>query len=157
MNGGSLFTPHQGQLAYASEFKAWAGLGLKSAGLNNSNAMTTYTPVPRTFPYPLRIVVSPVVPFNASSLLTDIIMCDSSELGVIIEDQPPTTDEWNDPTVDIRKIKIKERYAIALLNQGRAIRVAKNVKVIKSYDFENKLDWTAGSGELPAPGTNAIV
>ena len=40
--------------------------------------------------------------------------------------------DWNfdDPRVDIRKIKLRERYGIGILNEGKAIAVLKNVHVV---------------------------
>jgi len=159
MNGGPLFQTYQGQISYANEFKQgpWGPLAGRSAGLGSENIATTYTNVPRLFPYPLQIIVSPVIPFDSTNLTTDIIMCDTNELGILIEDEPPTTDQWRDPTVDIEKVKIRERYAIGLLNQGRAVRTAKNVKITRSYDLDDALTWQAGSGALPDPGTSPIV
>jgi hypothetical protein len=57
-------------------------------------------------------------------------MFDSSELGALIVDEDVTVDEWNDQSVDIRKIKLRERYGIGIFNEGQAIAVLKNVKVV---------------------------
>ena len=56
---------------------------------------------------PLRILVSPFVPHDPRRKLTDIYMFDASELGVVIVDHDVMTDEFDDPLVDIRKIKLK--------------------------------------------------
>ena len=40
------------------------------------------------------------------------------------------TEEWNDPKVDIMKIKMRERYGIGILNEGKAIATLKNVHVV---------------------------
>jgi len=79
---------------------------------------------------PFRIIVSPFVPYDPRRKLTDIYMFDSSELGVLIVDHDVMTDEFDDPRVDIRKIKLKERYGIGILNEGKAIAVFKNVHVV---------------------------
>jgi hypothetical protein len=39
------------------------------------------------------------------------------------------TEEFDDPARDIRKIKIRERYGIAILNEGMAIGVIRNAYV----------------------------
>ena len=57
-------------------------------------------------------------------------MFDSSELGVLIVDQDVTTEEFDDPARDIRKIKLMERYGIGILNEGKAIATLKNVHVV---------------------------
>lgn len=79
---------------------------------------------------PFRIIVSPFVPYDPRRKLTDIYMFDSSELGVLIVDEEVTTEEFDDPRVDIRKIKLRERYGIGILNEGMAIAVMKNVHVV---------------------------
>jgi len=79
---------------------------------------------------PFRIIVSPFVPYDPRRKLTDIYMFDSSELGVLIVDHDVMTDEFDDPRVDIRKIKLKERYGIGILNEGKGIAVFKNVHVV---------------------------
>ena len=57
-------------------------------------------------------------------------MFDSSELGVLIVDEEVTTEEFDDPRVDIRKIKLRERYGLGILNEGKAIATLKNVHVV---------------------------
>jgi len=157
-NGGQFFQNFQGGVGYVSEFENksfGAGNVGHSAGLGK-NVATTYTNVPTLVGVPFNIVVSPAIPYNTSDNTTDIIMCDRNNLGLMIVDETVQSDRWNDPSFDIMKIKFRERYAIAILNQGQAVRVAKNVKVTKHYDLENMLTWQAGSGELADPGTTAL-
>ncbi len=45
-----------------------------------------------------------------------------------------STDEWNDPTRDIRSLKLKERYDIVMLGDGEGITVAKNVNLARNYE-----------------------
>jgi len=85
--------------------------------------------LPGYFPYPLRIIVSPFVPFDPSTKTTDIYLFDSSRLGALIVDEELTTEEWDDPSVDIRKIKLRERYGIGIYDEGQGIAVIKNVVV----------------------------
>lgn len=79
---------------------------------------------------PFRIIVSPFVPYDPRRKLTDIYMFDSNELGVLVVDEDITTEEFDDPRVDIRKIKLRERYGIGILNEGQAIAVIRNVHVV---------------------------
>ena len=78
----------------------------------------------------MRILVSPYVPYNPRSKLTDIYMFDANELGVLVVDEDITTEEFDDPHRDIRKIKLRERYAIGILNEGQAVGVLRNVHVV---------------------------
>lgn len=77
----------------------------------------------------LAIVVTPYIPFNAAKRTTDVYLLDRNETGFLIVDEDPTTDEFDDPRVDIKKIKVRERYALAMNNEAQAIAVARNVKV----------------------------
>ena len=97
-----------------------------------------YTLKPGFLPSGIRIVVSPFVRLQkvGSVYVTDIIMADSSEVGVVLRHAMPKTEEWRDPNIDARNLKIMERYGVALLNQGKAINIAKNVVVDRNYVFK---------------------
>lgn len=86
--------------------------------------------LPGYFNVPFRVIVSPFMPYDPRRKLTDIYMFDSRELGVLIVDEDVMTDEFDDPRVDIRKIKLRERYGIGILNEGKAIATLKNVHVV---------------------------
>lgn len=72
------------------------------------------------------VIVSPLVNYDPIKKLTDIMIFDRGELGVLLVDEDPTTEEWDDPARDIRKIKIRERYALGILNEGQAVALIKN-------------------------------
>ena len=86
--------------------------------------------LPNYMNVPFRIIVSPFVPYDPRRKLTDIYMFDSANLGALIVDEDVSTEEWDDPRVEIKKIKLRERYAIAILEEGLAISVFKNVHVV---------------------------
>lgn len=75
---------------------------------------------------PLRIIVSPFVKYDPIRKLTDLMLFDSNELGVLLVDEELTTEEWNDPARDIKKIKMRERYALGILNEGQGVALIKN-------------------------------
>ena len=52
---------------------------------------------------------------------TDIYMFDRNELGALIVDEDIMTEEFRDPRVDMLKIKLRERYDIAILNKDRLL------------------------------------
>jgi len=95
-----------------------------------SNTLTSSPELPDRWPFPLKIVVSPLMPFNINRKLTNIIVCDSSVLGAIVQEEDPTTDEFDDPARDMRKVKIRERYAIVVVEEGQGISVMKNVHIV---------------------------
>lgn len=145
--GGTFFANWTGQVnqQYAAN-ASQGGLGI-SAGQNiveggntaglAASALTAYHPqmnsgpvLPSYLGMNFRIIVSPLVPFDAHRRLTDIFMFDSRELGALIVDEEVTTEEFTDPRVEMRKIKLRERYAVALLNEGQSIATIKNVKLV---------------------------
>lgn len=109
---------------------------------------TTFTNIPSIFPTNFRVVVSPYMPFTASTSLTDIVMCDSAELGLLIVDEEVTTDEWEDKARDLKKIKFRERYAVTSVNDGKGIALLKNIKVAKSYDFADRISVSLSTGDM---------
>jgi hypothetical protein len=115
------------------------GLGV-APGQNIDPASAALTAYPQTinaqptfpnlgFPFPFRIIVSPFVNFDPVRKLTDIMIFDSNELGALVVDEDIVTEDFKDPRVDITKIKIRERYGLAILNEGQAIGVMKNVSI----------------------------
>ena len=74
------------------------------------------------------ILVTPYVKYNTQNDLTDFILCDKTELGVLLVDEELTTEEWADPARDIYKIKMRERYAFGILNEGQSVAVMRNIK-----------------------------
>jgi len=150
-NGGPIFQPLQGQAGLA---RSWYSGGINVGPTAQAqNTSSTYSNVPNLFPSPLRIVVSPFISYTSQSgstaAYTNIIMADSNELGIIVIDEDVMTEEFDDPQRDIRTVKFRERYGLGILNEGKAIAVAKNINVSRAYDFEDLLTWQAGSGALP--------
>lgn len=89
--------------------------------LNSAPVLPTY------WGTPMSILVSPFVSFDPVAKTTSIYMCQHSELGYIGQSEELTTDEFTDPARDIRKIKLKERYGLALKNEGKGVAVFRNI------------------------------
>lgn len=134
----------QGPLGNAPQWRA-GGLNQNTYVTNVGNVAGTFTNVPSPFPLPFRIVVSPYMPYTASTGRTDIVLCTASELGLLIVDEELTTDEWTDPARDIKKIKMRERYGMAMVNDGKGIGLLKSIKIAKSFDFADKIELTLSS------------
>jgi len=109
---------------------------------------TTFTRVPSIFPTQFSIIVSPYMTFNASNNTTDIVFCDVNELGIIVVDEEVTSDEWTDPARDIMKVKFRERYGLAIKNDGLGVGLFKNIKIGKSVDFAERLTLSYGTGDI---------
>jgi hypothetical protein len=83
---------------------------------------------------PMRLILSPAVPYNKDTKKTDIIVLDSENLGYLITAEKPTTDEFNDPMRDIKHFKVKERYGMAPKYDGSAMGIIKDVSVVETFD-----------------------
>lgn len=95
-----------------------------------SQAMNAAPRLPGYLNLPFRILVSPYVPYDPRRKLTDIYMFDSNYLGVLAVAEDVNTGEWSDPAREIRKIKLREKYGLGILEEGRAIGVMRNVHVV---------------------------
>ena len=168
--GGSWFATHTGNPAGKAPWSngAQGGLGmspgqlLTPGGAASGAAASPLSDYPQTINsapvlpgymnIPFRIIVSPFVPYDPVRKLTDIYMFDSSELGVLIVDEEITTEEFNDPRVDILKIKIRERYGIGILNEGHAVATIKNVHVVPNeivLPAQATIDVTGAIAAIP--------
>lgn len=146
--GGTFFATHTGNPAGRAPWdnSSQGGLGVSGGQLitppnatsgdqpsplsDHPQTLNSGPQLPGYMNIPFRIIVSPFVPYDPRRKLTDIYMFDASELGVLIVDEDIMTEEFDDPRVDIRKIKMRERYGIGILNEGKAIAVLKNVHVV---------------------------
>lgn len=109
----------------------------------------TFNIAPRYLPTPLEVIVTHYVPYRygtrssgtASEMtrggLSNIIMVDSNNCGIIGQSMPITMDRWTDPERDIENIKVREAWGLGVLEQGKAIAVARNVSTDRNYNFEN--------------------
>ena len=89
--------------------------------------------VQNRLPVPLTINFSPFVKFDKQAREFDMYCLDRSEVGVIVQKEGLSTENWTDPERDIRNLKCKERYGIGILNNGRAITTAKGLKVATTH------------------------
>lgn len=132
--------------------------GSTATGLNGYPQTLNSSPqLPGYLNIPFRIIVSPLVPYDPRRKLTDIYMFDASELGVLIVDEDVTTEEFDDPRVDIRKIKLRERYGLGILNEGQGIAVLKNVHVVPNEVVLPAFSTLDVSGTLAAIAPTASV
>jgi hypothetical protein len=98
----------------------------------------------QTAPFGINVIVSPFVSFTPkvtgatpSVAMTDIFVIDRNECGVLMVRDEMSTEEFDDPTRDIRYLKLKERYDIVILGDGEGIQVARDVNLVKNYDTGN--------------------
>jgi hypothetical protein len=108
-----------------------------------SNTGRSASEVTSRFPQDWNIIVSPYVAYTASGgtdnpnwPITDIMICDSNAIGAILATTSGVeTEDFRDPTKDIRKVKLREIYGISITNDGDGIGLIKNVAVGRGIDF----------------------
>ncbi|MNP05720.1 hypothetical protein D3C76_976780 [compost metagenome] len=84
-------------------------------------------------PFSLNVQLSPFIPLDKKSRRFDLYAVDRNNIGVLLVKDDIKTDEFVDPSRDIRNMKMIERYGFGILNEGKAIAVAKNISMDKSY------------------------
>lgn len=99
-------------------------------------------------PWNVNYQVTPFVPLRFNSTLsaptggeiintpceiTDILIIDRNQAIIVLQRDPMEMDNFDDFRRDARMVKVRERYGVAALNQGRAISVIKNVRLEQNF------------------------
>lgn len=84
-------------------------------------------------PFGINVNFSPFIKFDKVNKTFDMYIINRNNVGVIAQKDPLTTDNWTDPERDIRLLKVKERYGVGILDNGRGIAVARNIAVAPTY------------------------
>jgi hypothetical protein len=145
---GMLWQAPGGQAGNAGASWTQTALNQNNFVSNPENIASTFTRIPSLFPTSFNIVVSPYLPFDSAASTTDIVFCDANELGLLVVDEDVTMDQWNDPARDIMKMKLRERYGLAVQNDGRGIGLLKSIKIGKSVDFVDRISMSITTGDL---------
>jgi hypothetical protein len=168
-SGAQTFGTGFGGLGYAQDPTGKNIHGGGETGVAGPNPfVTTLNPLgasfniaPKYLPSPLKVIVSPHVKYAAgatsgtgntvdsSVYVTDVIMADSQNAGLLMTKEGISVDEWKDPEVDIHAMKIKERWGMALLAQGKGVGIAKDVVIKDNYVFDNVNQQTL-AGDAPS-------
>ena len=158
-SGASTFGSDFGKLGYQNDPYGNDYQNLGAGEIAGPNPFTqklnplgaSFNIAPRYLPSPLKVIVSPHVKYGTGNLdadnqedgyeesvyVTDLIMADSQNAGLLMTKEGVSMDEWADPERDIRAMKIKERWGMALLAQGKGCAVAKNMVIKDNYVFDN--------------------
>lgn len=130
--GGQLMAGYDVQGVQRETF--FNGLGQASRGADKGESMPPDfkgRPIlPAWAQIPFRIMVSPQVPFDPIQKTTSIYFVDPANAGAIIQGESINHHSWSDPERDIQMIKLREKYGMAILNEGKGVGVVKNVKVV---------------------------
>jgi len=107
----------------------------------------TYQVQPRHLSGTYKIIVSPFVPAykitgNGTASLngkyaSNIILADSARCGLLLEKEAPVLEDWRDIEREVEYVKIRTKYGMNLVEQGRGIAVARNAVLDRTYTFDN--------------------
>ncbi|MAE81531.1 MAG: hypothetical protein CMB80_02255 [Flammeovirgaceae bacterium] len=112
-----------------------------------SGNSTTAPNLPSYFPFNFNIIVSPLCPYDPEDETGDVFLLSSGNVGFYLVDEDPTTVEWRDESVEVVKVKIRERYGFAVAHEGQGVGVLRNVAVAQNF-------W---DGTVPAAGMDVIA
>jgi len=129
-------------LTWSVFFKNDLMQSLTHAALGGSQVTNlTITPeqVSGRIPFAINIQFTPFAPFNYESKKFDMYVVDRNNVGILLVKDPLSTEQFDDPMRDIQTIKVKERYGIGILNEGKAVAVARNLAFEKSYPAPERI------------------
>lgn len=104
------------------------------------NILNREAPVMPAYAGPLNgltLLVSEYVPYDEATNTADIIMLDTRNTGVLITNEPLVIDNWDEKANDMKIFKLREKYALAMYEQGRAVAIAKNISLEPNEIFNN--------------------
>lgn len=84
-------------------------------------------------PFAFNVNLSPFAPIDKDAKTFDMFCVDKNNVGVQIVKNELKTEEFKDPSRDIRNVKTTEAYGFGTFNEGRAICVARNIAMAKSW------------------------
>jgi len=87
------------------------------------------------FPWVPSIILSPYAKWDTSEAYpqTDVTAIDAEDIGTLLVREEQMTEEFDNPTRDIRALKLRERYDIVVYGD-RQIKMAENVVVTRNYE-----------------------
>lgn len=102
----------------------------------------------------IKITFSPYVPFSEVNKTFDMYMIDRNNVGVIVQKDEMSVEQFDDPTRDIKALKLRERYGVGILHGGLGIAVAKNIRFAKTWPLPDR-EFAAMA--MPSDMTNATM
>lgn len=97
------------------------------------HGMTSSPPIPGYFPWPFQVMVSPFVPYDPTTGLSDALLLNSGNIGVLLVDEDPVQVEWRDEDKELVKVRLRERYSFGVANAGMAVGVMKYIPNKRNY------------------------
>lgn len=85
-------------------------------------------------PFSFEIILTPFAPIDRVNRTFDMFLLDRDNVGAILVREDMTVDQFDNPERDIRAIRVKERYAPGIYNEGRGIVQIRSVSLTPSYN-----------------------
>lgn len=108
-------------------------------GSQLSNLQINPDQVQGRIPFAINMNFTPFAPFNFETKKFDMYVVDRNNIGILLEKDPLTTEQFDDPMRDIQTVKVKERYGVGVLNEGKAVATARNLAFEKSYPAPDRI------------------
>lgn len=128
---GPLFNAYDVQGVKRDEF--FNGLGISKGGARPGETIPPdFKGKPILPPYlnvPFQVMVSPQVYMDPVKKVTNMYFVDTENAGAIVQAEPINHYQWTDPEKDVQSIRLREKYAVHLLNEGRGVGTVKNVSL----------------------------
>lgn len=129
--------------AFAKSGLTGSMTALKEKDTNSERPTSTFSLGPESIqgrlPFAFNVNLSPFAPINKKAKRFDIICADKNNVGVKIVKSDLKTEEFRDPARDIKNVKIVESYGFGVHNEGRAIALAKNISMARSWAYPDRV------------------
>lgn len=104
-------------------------------GNNNEPNTITITPeqVQGRLPIALQITLTPFARLNWAEKKFDMYVVARGDVGALVVKDDMSFEQWIDPNVEVHRVKVRARWGIGIFDQGKAISLARNIRLAKSY------------------------
>lgn len=85
----------------------------------------------------ITILTSPLVPYDPVNRTGDILLLDTNNSGILAISEPLNLTEWDEQRNDLKVIKFREKWALDVVDSGKAIAIAKNISFDSNEMFYN--------------------
>lgn len=126
--------------------------GQEATGIaGREHGMTSAPPIPPPyFPWPLRVEISPFIPFDKDAGIGDAVLYAEGQVGYQLIDEDPVEVSWRDEATEVTKWKIRERYCFAMANEGQGVGYLKNISTKRNHWDGEVTVQLAGVDEIPS-------
>ena len=95
-------------------------------------------------PFGLQVDLSNQAPINREARLFDMVVVDKDNVGFLVVKEDIYTEKFREPARDLNNLKLVERYGYSTKDEGRAVCMAKNIAMSKSYPMPNRVKVIQG-------------